>query len=43
MSREIWRLPPLDRLPPGKLSLVAKTRMGALRLYPRDARRWRDR
>jgi hypothetical protein len=33
MSRENWRMPPLDRLPPAKLSLAAKTWMGALRLY----------
>ena len=28
-----WRMPPLDRLPPAKLSLAAKTWMGVLRLY----------
>ena len=31
--RETWRMPPLDRLPPAKLSLAAKTWMGVLRLY----------
>ena len=33
MSRAAWRMPPLDRLPPAKLSLAAKTWMGVLRLY----------
>jgi Mn2+/Fe2+ NRAMP family transporter len=33
MSRNTWRMPPLDSLPPAKLSLAAKTWMGALRLY----------
>ncbi len=28
-----WRMPPLDQLPPAKLSLAAKTWMGVLRLY----------
>jgi Mn2+/Fe2+ NRAMP family transporter len=32
-SRDSWRMPPLDRLAPAKLSLAAKTWMGALRLY----------
>ena len=33
ISRHTWRMPPLDRLPPAKLSLAAKTWMGVLRLY----------
>ena len=33
ISRNAWRMPPLDRLPPAKLSLAAKTWMGVLRLY----------
>ena len=33
MSRDTWRMPPLDQLPPAKLSLAAKTWMGVLRLY----------
>jgi Mn2+/Fe2+ NRAMP family transporter len=33
MSRDTWRMPRLDSLPPMKLSLAAKTWMGALRLY----------
>ena len=33
MSRATWRMPPLDQLPPAKLSLAAKTWMGVLRLY----------
>jgi Mn2+/Fe2+ NRAMP family transporter len=33
MSRATWRTPPLDQLPPAKLSLAAKTWMGVLRLY----------
>ena len=32
-SRDTWRMPPLNRLPPAKLSLAAKTWMGVLRLY----------
>ncbi len=32
-SRDSWRMPPLDQLPPAKLSLAAKTWMGVLRLY----------
>jgi Mn2+/Fe2+ NRAMP family transporter len=32
-SRHTWRMPPLDSLPPAKLSLAARTWMGALRLY----------
>jgi hypothetical protein len=32
-SRHTWRMPPLDQLPPAKLSLAAKTWMGVLRLY----------
>jgi Mn2+/Fe2+ NRAMP family transporter len=32
-SRETWRMPPLDLLPPAKLSLAARTWMGMLRLY----------
>ena len=32
-SRDAWRIPPLDQLVPTKLSLAAKTWMGALRLY----------
>ena len=41
VSRNAWRMPPLDRLPPAKLSLAARTWMGVLRLYPRI--RWRTR
>ncbi len=33
ISREAWRMQPLEQLPPAKLSLAAKTWMGALRLY----------
>ncbi len=33
MSRDAWRMPPLDQLAPAKLSLAAKTWMGVLRLY----------
>ena len=33
LSRNAWRMPPLDSLPPAKLSLAARTWMGALRLY----------
>ncbi len=33
ISRVAWRMPPLDQLPPAKLSLAAKTWMGVLRLY----------
>jgi Mn2+/Fe2+ NRAMP family transporter len=33
MARHTWRMPPLNQLPPAKLSLAAKTWMGALRLY----------
>ena len=33
VSRNEWRMPPLDRLPPAKLSLAARTWMGVLRLY----------
>jgi Mn2+/Fe2+ NRAMP family transporter len=33
MSRDTWRMPPLAQLAPAKLSLAAKTWMGALRLY----------
>ncbi len=33
MSRDTWRMPPLDQMPPAKLSLAAKTWMGVLRLY----------
>ena len=33
VSRDTWRMPPLDQLPPAKLSLAAKTWMGVLRLY----------
>jgi len=33
MSRDTWRMPPLDQLAPAKLSLAAKTWMGVLRLY----------
>jgi Mn2+/Fe2+ NRAMP family transporter len=32
-SRATWRMPPLEQLPPAKLSLAAKTWMGVLRLY----------
>jgi Mn2+/Fe2+ NRAMP family transporter len=32
-ARNIWRMPPLDRLPPMELSFAAKTCMGALRVY----------
>jgi Mn2+/Fe2+ NRAMP family transporter len=33
VSPHTWRMPPLDSLPRAKLSLAAKTWMGALRLY----------
>ena len=33
MARNAWRMPPLDRPPPAKLSLAAQTWMGMLRLY----------
>ena len=33
ISRDTWRMPPLDQLAPAKLSLGAKTWMGVLRLY----------
>src|SRR5271163_4702555 len=33
VSRNEWPMPPLDRLPPAKLSLAARTWMGVLRLY----------
>ena len=33
VSRDTWRMPPLEQLPPAKLSLAAKTWMGVLRLY----------
>jgi hypothetical protein len=33
VSRASWRMPPLDELPPAKLSLAAKIWMGVLRLY----------
>ena len=33
LARNTWRMPPLDQLPPAKLSLAAKTWMGVLRLY----------
>jgi Mn2+/Fe2+ NRAMP family transporter len=33
LSRDTWRMPPLRQLAPAKLSLAAKTWMGALRLY----------
>jgi Mn2+/Fe2+ NRAMP family transporter len=33
VSRDTWRMPPLDKLPPVKLSLAAKTWMGVLRIY----------
>ena len=32
-SRDVWRMPPLEQLPPAKLSLAAKTWMGVLRIY----------
>jgi NRAMP (natural resistance-associated macrophage protein)-like metal ion transporter len=32
-SRDAWRMPPLNQLPPAKLSLAAQTWMGVLRLY----------
>jgi NRAMP (natural resistance-associated macrophage protein)-like metal ion transporter len=32
-SRASWRMPPLDELPPARLSLPAKIWMGVLRLY----------
>jgi NRAMP (natural resistance-associated macrophage protein)-like metal ion transporter len=32
-DRNTWRMPPLENLPPMRLSLAAKTWMGALRLY----------
>jgi Mn2+/Fe2+ NRAMP family transporter len=33
ISRNTWRMPPLDQLPPANFSLAAKTWMGVLRLY----------
>ena len=33
LDRHTWRMPPLDKLAPAKLSLAAKTWMGILRLY----------
>jgi len=33
VSRDAWRMPALDRLPPAQLSLAAKAWMGTLRLY----------
>jgi Mn2+/Fe2+ NRAMP family transporter len=33
LSRDTWRMPPLQQLAPAKLSLAAKTWMGVLRLY----------
>ncbi|MGD1037176.1 MAG: Nramp family divalent metal transporter [Roseiarcus sp.] len=33
ISRNAWRMPPLNQLPPAKLSLAAQTWMGVLRLY----------
>jgi Mn2+/Fe2+ NRAMP family transporter len=33
VSRNEWRMPALERLPPAKLSLAARTWMGVLRLY----------
>jgi Mn2+/Fe2+ NRAMP family transporter len=33
VARNTWRMPPLERLAPMKLSLAAKTWMGVLRLY----------
>ncbi|HYA72596.1 MAG TPA: NRAMP family divalent metal transporter [Roseiarcus sp.] len=33
ISRHTWRMPPLEQLPPAKLSLAAKTWMSVLRLY----------
>ncbi len=33
LDRETWRMPPLAKLPPLKLSLGARASMGALRLY----------
>jgi NRAMP (natural resistance-associated macrophage protein)-like metal ion transporter len=33
ISRHTWRMPPLNHLPPAKLSLAAKTWMVVLRLY----------
>ncbi len=32
-NRDTWRMPPLAKLPPAKLSLAARTWMGVLRLY----------
>jgi hypothetical protein len=32
-DREIWRMPPLDELPPGRLSLQKLIWMGVLRVY----------
>jgi Mn2+/Fe2+ NRAMP family transporter len=32
-ARATWRMPPLEQLPPARLSLAAKTWMGVLRLY----------
>jgi Mn2+/Fe2+ NRAMP family transporter len=32
-ARDAWRMPPLAKLPRAELSLTARTRMGALRLY----------
>jgi NRAMP (natural resistance-associated macrophage protein)-like metal ion transporter len=33
LNRHTWRMPPLNTLPPMRLSVAAKTWMGALRLY----------
>jgi NRAMP (natural resistance-associated macrophage protein)-like metal ion transporter len=33
LNRHTWRMPPLTTLPPMRLSIAAKTWMGALRLY----------
>jgi len=33
VGRNAWRMPPLDNLPPAKLSLAAKSGMGILRIY----------
>ena len=32
-DRDTWRMPPIDQLPPARMSLAAKTWMGVLRIY----------
>ena len=41
VSRDAWRMPPLERPARAKLSLAAKAWMGVLRLYLVVAVRWR--